>query len=70
MKQGQSLFTVGFYVIVFVIVWAFFAGKWLNDTTASGVGLFSGLELLIWNNLNFIIFACVLIFVFAFAAGR
>jgi uncharacterized membrane protein (DUF485 family) len=64
-KRGQVFtpITMVFLVITFVIVWALFGAKFLNDSIGSAMntGYFTGIEGFLMSNLNLFIFFALLI---------
>lgn len=64
MSKGQVFtpITMIFIVLTFIIVWALFAGKFLNDSIqgALDTGYFTGLEAFFLSNLGLIIFIALI----------
>jgi len=65
--QVFSPITMIFLVITFVIVWALFAGKFLNDSIqqALDTGYYTGFEAFILSNLGIVIFMALIVAIIA-----
>jgi cation transport ATPase len=59
--------TMIFMVIAFIIVWALFGAKFLNDSIAQAIntGYYSGIEAFLLTNLNLIIYFALLVAIIA-----
>lgn len=66
--KGQSVITLAFWVIVFIIGFAMFFGGWLKDIGEDAIssGQVTGFEAFIYGNLNFVIIIALIIFILAF----
>lgn len=54
-KRGQlNLIRIFFIVIIFIFIWAFWLGQFLNEYSAQflATGYVTGLEAFLWANLN------------------
>lgn len=68
-KKGLSIITLVFWVITFVLVWALFIGKLLNEWGQQAVitGGFTGIEAFFYSNLNFVVGIVFLIAILSIA---
>lgn len=67
-SRGQTPFTLFFLLIVFIILWALFLARFFADSGDRAIQNGAvGVEAFLWSNLNFWIFICVVILIFAFA---
>lgn len=69
-NKAVSPVTIFFYLLVFVIFYALFLGKWLRD---SGIQMIennhvTGIEALFYANLNWVVLIVVLCFILAAGA--
>jgi hypothetical protein len=66
-KQGISRISVVFFSIVFIILWALFFGSQLSawGNVAIANGGYTGIEALLWGNLNIIVGFIFIVFVLA-----
>lgn len=71
-KKGQTVITIIFFTIVFLILWALFFAEQLSYWGHMAVmnnGL-TGIEALFYNNINAIVYAVLLIFILALSYFR
>jgi hypothetical protein len=67
-KKAITPLTVAFWVLVFVMIWFLFLGKFLNMGVGMAIenGNLTGIEALILANLNLLVFICMIIFIIAY----
>jgi len=67
-NKAQSVITVGFWVIVFIIGFAMFFGKWINQIGDDAInsGQVTGFEAFVYGNLNIFIIIALIIFILAY----
>lgn len=65
--KGQSVITLAFYVLVFIIGFAMFFGGWINDIGDEAIakGQVTGFEAFVYANLNVFIIVALIIFILA-----
>jgi len=67
-KKAQSIITLFFWVVIFIIGFAMFFGKWINDTAEQAITTtgMTGFEAFIFANLNIIIIIALLFFILVY----
>lgn len=67
-NKAQSIITLFFWVLVFIIVFALFAGKWLNDTGEQAISVagLTGFEAFVFANLNVFIIIALIFFILVY----
>ncbi len=75
-KDGEGLYTLFFWIILFVVFWALFFGQFFSEWGAKAIADNSmvGIEAFLWGNLNLFIGVALLLVMFvgvsAFNGGR
>lgn len=66
-KKSQTVLTIVFFTFVFIIIWALFIAKQLNEWGRLAVinGQLTGIEALFYSHINVVIGIVLLIFIIA-----
>jgi len=66
-KKGIGVITLIFWVIMFILVWALFIGKMLNEWGQQAIinSSLTGIEAFFYGNLNFVVGIVFIISIFA-----
>jgi len=67
-NKAQSVITIAFWVIVFIIGFAVFFGGWINTIGEDAIssGQVTGFEAFVYGNLNVFIIIALIIFILAY----
>lgn len=67
-KQGQGVISFVFYVLVFVILWFVWIGKWIGDVGQQAIidGQLTGFEAFFFANLNIWIMVSLILGILGF----